>query len=465
MKTGFFLLRAGALLIAAGCTSDGTGLVHEPAPEIAGSAASAGNHNVLSATVSVNVIHAESVAVRYRLTDDAEAQITPAVMPADGSATVPVLGLLPDREYLLEAVAFGSTRVASGSVLPFTTGSLPDDLPSYAVAGDDPTPGFVVMAAGPYGLAIDNAGRVVWYRRFDSGPGLNFQAQPTGRYTALQPAAAPDAPAGWIEVDPLGAAVRVFTCARGLQPRFHDLLSEPDGSYWLLCDETRTMDLSGVGGLPGARVTGTIIQRVGATGALLFEWSVFDHFQIADLHPDELALPSINWTHGNALDLDYDGNLLVSFRNLSEITKIDVRTGAVLWRMGGVRNQFLFHDTPLPPFTRQHSVRATTPGSVLLLDNLGDPAGTQAEWYAYDAAARTTRLIASYRSNASVIAQVGGTAQRLPRGRTLVSFGNGAHVAEYDDSGTEVWRIVNPGYVFRAQRIQSLYAPGVGSAR
>jgi hypothetical protein len=47
----------------------------------------------------------------------------------------------------------------------------------------------------------------------------------------------------------------------------------------------------------------------------------------------------------------------------------------------------------------------------------------------------------------------------------LVSFGSGARVEEYDASGTVVWRIEHPGYVFRAQRILSLYHPIPVSSR
>ena len=39
-------------------------------------------------------------------------------------------------------------------------------------------------------------------------------------------------------------------------------------------------------------------------------------------------------------------------------------------------------------------------------------------------------------------------------------------VQEYDSAGQMVWRIDgNAGYVFRAQRIRSLYHPGAGSPR
>ena len=56
--------------------------------------------------------------------------------------------------------------------------------------------------------------------------------------------------------------------------------------------------------------------------------------------------------------------------------------------------------------------------------------------------------------------------QAVAGGHTLVSFGTAGRVEEYDADGRVVWHIDgNAGYVFRAQRILSLYAPGVGTAR
>src|SRR6266576_424263 len=75
------------------------------------------------------------------------------------------------------------------------------------------------------------------------------------------------------------------------------------------------------------------------------------------------------------------------------------------------------------------------------------------------------RLVPSY-GTPGVITLIGGSMQSLPDGRTLVSFGTAGRVEEYDSAGRVVWHIDgNAGYVFRAQRIQSLYAPGVGTAR
>lgn len=459
-------LVVACLLLAVGCGTD-EAVMSPPTPIVLASAVAANPGNVLSAVVTGRVRLADSVAVHYGSAGATLDSATPAVAPTGDSVLVPVLGLLPDTRYTLRLVVYGSGHTVLGDSLGFATGALPADLPQYVAGGADPSPGYVVFAAGLYGVAIDNSGRVVWYHRFAPiGAGLNFEAEPTGHYFAHPPTPDPTDRELWVEIDPLGNVTRTFGCVGGLASRFHDLIAEPDGSYWIMCDETRTMDLSTLGGVANAQVTGTDVQHVTAAGGLLFQWSPFDHFEITDLDSASRAGPSVNWTHGNSLDLDTDGNLIVSFRSLSEITKIDTRTGAVLWRMGGLRNQFAFLDAPTPAFARQHGVRLTAPRRLLLLDNLGDPAGSRAERYVYDAEVRAARLVASYSATPAVTTQLGGTTQDLPGGRTLVSFGTAGRVEEYDAAGTRTWQIEgNAGYVFRAQRILSLYRPGVGTPR
>jgi len=420
---------------------------------------------VLSAIVTARVRFADSVIVRYGLSGIGTDSLTPTLTPDDDSISVPVLGLLPDTGYTLRVVAYGGGRAVAGDTLTFRTGTLPADLPRYVATGSDPSPGYVVFSAGKYGIVIDNTGRVVWYRRFTYGAGLSFEAEPTGRYVARPGTPEPTDRHPWVEIDPLGAVTRVLGCANGLEPRLHDLITEPDGAYWIMCDDIRRVDLSAAGGVVDAEVTATAVQHVRGNGALLFSWTPFDHFDITDLPPADRAGANVNWTHGNALSLDVDGNIVVSFRNLNEITKIDVATGEIVWRLGGVRSDFAFAAAG-PAFMRQHGLRVTEPGQLLLLDNWGDSLNSRAERYEFDPEQRVARLIASYGSDPGVSAQLGGSVQSLPDGRTLVSFGTGRRVEEYDATGNVVWRIEdNPGYVFRAQRIRSLYAPGVGLPR
>lgn len=451
-------MRNALLVVAAGGCADAS--APAPAPEIVSAVVESNPENVISAAVTIVAQNADSVRVHYRLEGgEAADSVTPAEATGE-SNTIPVVGLLPERRYSMRAVAFGPGGVTSGDAVLFVTGALPADLPAYSASGDDPSPGYVVFAAGRYGVVIDNAGRVVWYRSFVDGLWLNFMAQANDRYVTRFVTPDPFDGEAWVEVDQLGNVTRTFGCRMNLQPRFHDVIVEEDGSYWILCDETRVMDLSASGGHAEAEVTGTAVQYIGADGEMRFHWSPFDHFDIMDVDSATRAEPRVNWTHGNSLDLDGAGGLLVSFRNLNEITSIDARTGAVRWRLGGARNEFEF--VGQDPFAGQHSVRTMGAGRIVLLDNVGD-AASQAEQWQIDAASRVATLERSQSATPAVRTLVGGSVQSLPGDRTLVSFGTEGRVEEYDASGRVVWRIEGtPGYVFRAQRIQSLYHPGRG---
>ena len=455
-----------ACVAATACHGEPLGI--RPARPTVDAASVAPNpNNALSALVTVRVRGADSVAVRIRFADSVAAEsVTPAVPVTADTVVVPVFGLLAAHRYDLRALARGTGGTTAGRAMALTTDTLPSDLPRYVAGGQDPTPGYLVFGAGRYGIVIDNAGRVVWYRRFPNGPGLTFTAEPSGNYYARVPPASPAGPSPWVELDPLGNITRTFDCLNGLTARFHDLIAQPDGTYWLMCDETRRMDLSSLGGVASANVTGTAIQHISAERSLLFQWSPFDHFAITDGDPRDLAGPNVNWTHGNALDLAPDGNLVVSFRNLGEVTKIDAGTGEVIWRLGGRRNEFARAGASGAMFVGQHSARAYAPGAILLLDNLGDSTASRAERYTLDERQMTARLVRSYGSLPGVVTPIGGSAQDLPNGHTLVSFGTAGRVEEYDAAGRVVWRIEQgAGYVFRAQRIRSLYAPGVGVTR
>lgn len=450
--------RAAALglALAVACRDGGGALTPPvPPPAVLSAAASPGPANVLSAEVTATLADADSARVRFGLAGQALDSATPA-RPAGPRTTLPVLGLRPDTGYQLVVVAYGHGDSALGDTLALTTGPLPGDLPSYAAAGAGPTPGYVALAAFPYGLVLDNTGRVVWYRRLEGAGTLNFQPQPGGLY-ATAPITTTGDSVPWILYDPLGREVRRLGCA-GLTTRFHELLLGPDGGAWLLCDEVRTLDLSGLGGDAAAQVTASVIQHRAADGTLRFEWRAFDHVALTDLDPVLRSGPQVNFTHANALTFEGDGHLLVSFRSLNEIMAIDTATGAVAWRLGGRANQFSITGA-VAPFAGQHGLRVTGPGQLQFLDNRGLGSASRVVRYVVDAAAQTAQEVASLQG-VPTLGLLGGSTQALPGGHLLAAYGNGNRVEEYDGAGAVVWQVLgNPGYVFRATRIASLYDP------
>ncbi|MBA2628018.1 MAG: aryl-sulfate sulfotransferase, partial [Gemmatimonadales bacterium] len=440
-----------AVAVAAGCAGEPTAPATPIPPRIVASTVVPGSFNVLSASVEVDVRKADSVKVLVHALGNPSIPDTetPAVSARGDTASIPVLGLRPVQRYLLQPVAYRGRISVVGDSLSFLTGTVPPDLPQFVAGGSSPSPGYVVLASGGYGLVLDNAGQVVWYRAFADGPGLNFMAS-QGYYAARPMAPGTTDVHPWVELDAMGRVTRTFGCARNLEPRFHDWIREADGGYWIMCDETRTMDLSTLGGRPAALVTGTVVQHIGGTGVLLFEWSAFDHFALVDLDPADRLGPMVNWTHGNAIAIDADGNLLVSFRSLSEITKISTTTGAVIWRFGGRANQFAFDGAPLPAFIGQHGLRITGPGELLILDNRGEATGTRVERYQLDEAAHTAHRVGALSSPPAVVGLLGGSVQQLAGGRVLASYGSGRKVEEYDAAGAAVWELSGggPAYLF-----------------
>ncbi len=455
--------RAAALVtltaLLAAC-STGTDVVLTARVDSAG--VSANPNMVVSALVRFGGI-GDSARVRFHVAGSAVDSTTPAFTGPFDVDTLPVLGLLPQTTYVFRAVVYGSgTDSATSDSLTLTTGSLPVDLPAYTAGGSNPMPGYVVMgvSGAKYGIVIDRTGRVVWYRFFPpGGPGLNFMAQPTGVYVGRS--TTPDVTDidPMVEIDAAGFERRALRCV-GRPLRFHDMILLADGSYWIMCDDVRTQDLSSLGGSATAVVTGTAVQHVSAAGTLLFEWDPFDHFLITDTDPTTyVGTTNVNWTHGNSLDLDTDGNLLVSFRSLSEITKINTQSGAVIWRMGGRRNQFTFAGAAGSGFARQHNLRVIGPNAFIVLDNVGST-DSRYERYLTNAATMTATLQQSYSAVPAVQTMIGGSVQQEASDRYLVSFGTTGRVEEFDLAGNTTWKINgNPGYVFRAQRILSLYQP------
>lgn len=423
------------------------------------------NPNMVVSAFVIHTASGDSARVRYRLTGQPSDAGALAASAAGVLDTTFVLGLAANAAYEFRVVAYGGTPARPESVVTvpqsFGTGALPADLPVYSASGTD-SAGYVVFAAGPYGLAIDRAGRVVWYKRFPAGgPGLNFMAQPNGMYVGRYITDDPNDVDPMMEIDFAGFERRALRCV-GRPLRFHDLLVMADGSYWLMCDDTRTVDMTAFGGQLNASVTGTAVQHVAADGAtLLFEWTPFGQFPFLQADSSLYRGSSVNWTHGNSLDLDTDGHILISFRSLDEITKIHSQTGQVMWRMGGTANQFTFAGGAAAGFSRQHNVRVVGPGRFIVLDNTGLGMGeSRFERYQVDAATLTATLEQSYASSPPVLTFIGGSVQATLPGRFLVSFGTEGRVEEFDTAGNLLWRIQgNPGYVFRAQRILSLYQP------
>ena len=443
-------------LAATGCGDDDPS--GPPAPVFVGLDTEPVAENGLAVQAVVRASGYDSVRVRAVLAaGGATAVTTPArAFEGDSIARVDVLGLRLETPYRLVADLWDGTVLETApDTAAFTTGARPAWIPAITAVGTDTIPGLVLLSLPDGAAVVDNVGELVWYRAFPTNQLTSFSAHADGSYTL---SATLGTGGGILSLDRAGREVALLTCVNGRPTRFHDVLVGADGSRWMLCDEERVMDLSGLGGNAAAEVLGTVVQHVSPAGALLFEWNAFDHFAITDLPAADRMGPNVNFTHGNGVALDDDGHLLLSFRSLSEVTSVDTATGAVRWRLGGLANQFTIQNDPKGAFERQHGARPSGPAQVQMLDN-GFAPPSRLVRYLVNPATLTATMIWQFVDAPDTYTLVGGSTQYLSEGRALVSFGQDGRVVEVDAAGNRAWELqgLDGMYVFRAERIAGLY--------
>jgi hypothetical protein len=233
--------------------------------------------------------------------------------------------------------------------------------------------------------------------------------------------------------------------AIGYPTDHHDIqpVPEGDGRYLLMIYHEFEHDMSPFGGSPTATVVSLVLQEVDLQGNVHFEWDSWDHIPITDSNRP-LQTPRIDYIHGNAVEYDHDGHILISSRNLDEITKINRQSGAVIWRLGGKANQFTF--TNDAGFALQHDIRRLPNGHITLFDNGEASRGySRAVEYEID---EVNKVITRTWEYQGPFAGCCGNAQRLANGNTLINWGSAGQMTEVKADGTKVFEATIDGATF-----------------
>jgi hypothetical protein len=306
------------------------------------------------------------------------------------------------------------------SLVSIADTSLPSYLPHVNIdKSDNPSPGYFFLSPSPYLEIVDNEGTPVFYR-YVGGEIYDFDLQPDGELTYFI------YPVNCYGLDSSLNLVRIFNTTDGFTPDVHDLRVLPDGSYYIFGKRIVTMDMSKIvpGGNSDAQIIDGALQEYDPAGNLIFEWDALAHYNITDVDSElDLTQSQIDFSHFNAVEFDNDGNLLISARNLDEITKVDHNTGNIIWRLGGKNNQFTFINDNLG-FSRQHDIRRFSNGDISLFDN-GDYHPLQvssAVEYKLDEVNKTATLV--YRIfHDNIFTVTEGSVEEMPNGNRLISWG------------------------------------------
>ncbi len=245
--------------------------------------------------------------------------------------------------------------------------------------------------------------------------------------------------------------VDTWTISNGHGADLHDLQLLENGHALLFSYEPIPWDLSPYGGPADGVVIDIVVQEQDAAKNVLFEWRGSKHIPLTDTYASLTASP-VDYMHTNAIALDWDGNLLLSNRNLQEVTKIDRQSGAVLWRLGGKANQFSF--TNDAGFSYQHDIRRLPNGHITLFDNGNQhsPPHSRAVEYAIDEVNKTVTRVWQYPDDASRYSPFMGNVQRLSNGNTFIGWGSQPWLSEVTADGELALEMRLGGISYRAYR-------------
>jgi hypothetical protein len=339
--------------------------------------------------------------------------------------------------------AWSNVPAATGSAAASRPDSVPSTVPALTVGtADNPAAGALFLAAANtvagtdyYAMIYDNNGTPLAWRNTAPFSCDDFKVQPDGylSFGVVEWLAVSAGVAKTVHfvLDSTLAVVDSFQCGNGYVADLHEFRLLPNGHAIMLAYDPEVIDMSLVvpGGKPDAVVYGSIIQELDERRNVVFQWRSWDYIPITDCY-DDLTSPALDYIHVNSIDVDVDGNFLVSCRETSTVLKIDHLTGNVIWYLGGKHNQFTFtgeHAGNAPTyFSFQHDARRIANGDITLMDNGNQhaPQYSRAVEYAVDETAMTAALVWEYRHTPDVFDPAAGSVQRLTNGNTLIGWGN-----------------------------------------
>jgi hypothetical protein len=230
------------------------------------------------------------------------------------------------------------------------------------------------------------------------------------------------------------------TASGGLSADLHEFLLTPQGTALIAAYYPVTWDASAAGGSKQKTVLDSVIQEIDVkTGLLLFQWDSLDHVPVGD--SEEVPKPHAlyDYFHINSIQLDTDGNLVVSARNTWAAYKINRSTGAIMWTLGGHRSSFKMR--PGASFAFQHDVEVHGPGDreATVFDDGAGPPTVEHQSRALTLHLDFTHMVASVAAvrehSPPLRARYQGNVQTLPGGNELVGWGQQPYFTEFGRRG------------------------------
>jgi hypothetical protein len=300
--------------------------------------------------------------------------------------------------------------------------------------------------AGP--MIADNTGQPVWFHPL---PGIQaatdfrtqtYKGKPVLTYwqgTSRQGIGVGE----MVVLDQAYRVIRRIRTANGFRPDLHEFLITPKGTAVLITYPVVRTDLRPVKGPRRGLAVDSVIQEIDLdTGLVEFEWHSLGRIGLRETFskPKPSRFEPLDYAHANSVDVDIDGDFLLSARNTWTIYKIDRESGSIRWRLGGKQSTF-----KLPAAARfawQHDARRRSDGAITMFDNEAFPPirkFSRALALRLDHRAKTASVAGALTHPRKLLTATQGNEQTLPNGGALVGWGSQRYLTEFAPAGNVVF--------------------------
>ncbi len=411
-----------------------------------------------------------------------------AYSTGDGASFLPAVGFQPGERVSVHAkigtghsareIAFAFTVAVPASIpasihhapahgSPVTKGQVQSfhsrlDLhpPTLTVTthGQQEAPGDVFIApvgqAGQHGpMIIDGSGNLIYFHPVGRDIAMDFKVQSDDGRPVLTWWQGVVSPPGFglgehVILDSSYRRIATVRAGNGYQADLHDFQITPQGTALMTAYSPVLSDLSSLHGAKHGLVLDSIVQEVDIkTGLVMFEWHALGHIALDESYARvPRTYYPFDYFHVNSIQLEHDGNLLISARNTWAAYEVSMATGGIVWRLGGKRSSFAMG--PGARFYWQHDVRSQSVGTVSLFDDGAAPVEekqSRAEVLRLDMTHHTATVLRQYAHPQPLLAFSQGNTQPLPDGDTFVGWGQVNYLSEFDPAGELVFDAHLPG--------------------
>jgi len=342
---------------------------------------------------------------------------------------------------------------------------LPADFPTITVVthadAGAPTSGYYLLNSSTYGMVLDTNGTPIWYTR---GTTVVNVDSPEPNVITVSPNNS------GFDVHALATLTTTSVTAVGSPTDPHDLRLLPNGD-WLLFTNTilADVDLTGLASFgSGQSLADCMVQELDAQENVVWSWTASDHVDpvqesLEPVYANFEGVTVVDAFHCNSIDVDGEGNLLLSLRHTNAVFYVDRASGEIEWKLGGTAYNkdgaahIAVTSDPEGTFSLQHDARFTATGGVTLFDDHGATAGVaRGVEYAIDQEAGTASVVWEFLGPSQSGAQ--GSFRRYPDGHSVIGWGalqgDRRVLTEVDGSGNDVLDVSLSGQVsYRAIKV------------